>query len=122
MYETKDSGKREQYSTGMQRDVNHGKDRFDLITPGDLPYSGQLLTRWAQLMGRGAKKYGEHNWEKASTQEELDRFRESAFRHFMQWFLGEDDEDHAAACLFNLQGAELVKWKMASRPVESLRP
>lgn len=49
------------------------------------------------------------NWEKASTQDEIDRFKESAFRHFMQWFFGENDEDHAAAVFFNITGAEYTK-------------
>jgi len=113
-YVTKDSGEREEYSTGMQRDVNDGKPRFDLIMPAELPYGEQLLTRWAQLLQRGAVKYNPRNWEKAATREELDRFRESAFRHFLQWFCGESDEDHAAACLFNISGAELVSWRMRS--------
>jgi hypothetical protein len=64
------------------------------------------------LMNRGAVKYGDRNWEKANSQEELDRFKASAFRHFMQWMAGEDDEDHASAVMFNLSGAEMVKQKM----------
>lgn len=111
-FETKDSGKRVEFSTGMQRDTNETKPRFDLITPLDLPFKEQMLTRWANLMQRGAKKYKARNWEKASTQEELDRFKDSAFRHLMQWLCGETDEDHAAAVFFNISGAEMVKSKM----------
>lgn len=117
-YKTKDSGEREQFPTGMQRDVSHTKPRFDLIVPKCLPYEEQPLTRWAELMDRGSEKYGERNWEKASTQEELDRFRESAFRHFMQWYCGEDDEDHAIACFFNISGAELVQYKLRQQSRE----
>lgn len=113
-YVTKDSGKRQEYSTGMKRDINESKPRFDLILAKDMPYEEQFLTRWAKLMERGAVKYGERNWEKAGTQEELDRFGESAFRHLLQWLSGEDDEDHAAAVVFNLAGAEYVKWKLRS--------
>ena len=104
-YTTKDSGKRQQFSTGMQRDITEGKTRYDLV---DMP----MLKRWAELMGRGAVKYGSRNWEKAATAEELERFRESAFRHFIQWFNGEIDEDHAAAVYFNIAGAEMVKRKL----------
>lgn len=104
-YITKDSGERKQFSTGMVRDTSTDKPRYDLIY---LP----LLKRWAELMGRGAIKYGDRNWEKASTQEELNRFKESAFRHFMQWIMEENqEEDHAAAVLFNIAGAEFVKTK-----------
>jgi len=106
---TKDSGKREKYNSGMQRDTNEEKARFDLILPEGIPYDEQLLTRVANLMARGAVKYNARNWEKASSKEELDRFRESAFRHFMQWICGETDEDHAAAVYFNIMGAEYVK-------------
>ena len=111
-YETKDSGERAQFDSGMQRDTNTGKARFELITPKGMPYDKLLLTRWAELMGRGAEKYKERNWEQAEGEAELNRFMESAFRHFMQWVSGEDDEDHAAAVLFNINGAEFVKWKL----------
>ena len=117
-YKTKDSGEREQFSTGMQRDVSHSKPRFDLIMPESLPYDKQPLTRWAELMQRGSVKYGSRNWEQAATVDELNRFRESAFRHFMQWYCGEDDEDHLAATLFNLSGAELVCWKLGEQSGE----
>jgi hypothetical protein len=110
---TKDSGKRQEYSTGMKRDVNDGKPRFDLISPREMPYDKLPLTRWAQLMERGAVKYGIRNWELAETQEELDRFRESALRHMMQYLSGESDEDHMAAVFFNLSAIELVKWKLS---------
>lgn len=110
---TKDSGERDVFPTGMQRDITGDKIRFDLITPDGVPYEEQMLTRWAALVTRGAVKYSARNWELARTQEELDRFRESAFRHFMQWFLGADqEEDHAAAVFFNIAGAELVRWRM----------
>jgi hypothetical protein len=108
-FTTKDSGERVEFSTGMQRDTSKSKARFDLITPKNIPYEKQMLTRWAELMARGAEKYNARNWEKANTQEEIDRFKESAFRHFMQWFFGENDEDHAAAVLFNITGAEYTK-------------
>ena len=113
-YETKDSGKRQDYESGMRRDLQDGKPDFHLIMPKAVPYSEQLLTRWAELMARGRDKYGSRNWELASSEEELERFKSSAFRHFMQWINGEDDEDHAAAVLFNVQCAEYVKWKLNS--------
>jgi hypothetical protein len=104
---TKDSGERMEFESGMRRDINQGKARYDLIIPENCP--NHMLKRWAELLERGAKKYSERNWEKASSEEELARFKESAFRHFIQWFSGEVDEDHAAAVFFNIQGAEYVK-------------
>ena len=112
-YETHDSGEREDYDSGMVRDTNKGKPRFDLLLPDGVPYKEQMLTRWAALMARGAGKYGDRNWEQAEGSEELRRFRDSAFRHFMMWFSGVDDgEDHAAAVFFNITAAEYVKHKM----------
>jgi hypothetical protein len=117
-YETKDSGQRKRYESGMQRDTDENKPRFDLIFADGVPYEDQLLTRFAALMARGAVKYEAKNWQKASGQEELDRFRSSALRHMVQWFCGEDDEDHAAAVCFNLMGAAYVEAKIR----ESVQP
>ena len=115
-FTTHDSGKRQDYESGMRRDLQDGKPRFDLIMPLDVPYDEQMLTRWAMLMERGRAKYGERNWEKADSDEELARFKQSALRHLMQWFHGVDDgEDHAAAVFFNVQCAEFVKWKQQRR-------
>jgi hypothetical protein len=96
----------------MVRDLQDGKPNFYLISPKDMPYDKQMLTRWAALMTRGADKYGSRNWEKAKTEEELERFKASAARHFQQWINGEVDEDHASAVMFNITAAEYVKWRM----------
>jgi hypothetical protein len=109
-FNLKDSGERKTFSTGMQRDVNKDKPRFDLISPLNIPFKEQMLTRWANLMAKGAKKYDARNWEQASTSEEYERFKESAFRHFMQWYFGETDEDHAVAVFFNITGAEYTSY------------
>ncbi len=104
-YIVKDSGARESYPSGMVRDTQEDKPKYTLIP---LPF----LTRLAMLYTRGAKKYGERNWEKADSIEELERFKASAFRHLIQWLNLETDEDHAAAVTFNLAAAEAVKTKL----------
>lgn len=111
-FETKSSGDQEEYDSGMVRDSNGGKPRFDLILPEGVPYKDQMITRIAELMARGAQHYGDRNWEKATGEPELRRAKESAFRHFMQWYCGERDEDHAAAVFFNIQEAELVQSRL----------
>jgi hypothetical protein len=108
---TKDSGKRQEYDSGMVRDLQDGKPDFSLIFP-DMPYQDQPITRWAALMTRGADKYGRRNWQVAKSAEEVERFKASALRHMMQWMTGENDEDHMAAVMFNLNAAEYVKWKL----------
>ncbi len=105
VFETKDSGKREEFPSGMRRDTQDDKPRYDLVDRA-------FLRRWAELMARGAKKYGEENWRKAATAEELRRFQASATRHLFQWLDGDRTEDHAAAVAFNLAGAEMVAEKL----------
>lgn len=102
----KDSGKRMEFDSGMVRDVTEGKARIDLV------YDGPMLLRWAEHLTAGAQKYEVRNWMKAQDEPELDRFRESAARHFFQWFTGHTDEDHAAAVFFNINGAEHVKRRI----------
>lgn len=102
----KDSGERQKFSSGMQRDVTTGKVRYDLV------FDGPMLVRYAAHLTKGAEKYEPRNWMKASGQEEYDRFRESAIRHMFQWLQGDRDEDHAAAVFFNINGAEYVRSKM----------
>lgn len=116
MFTVKDSGKREEYTSGMRRDTNEGKVRYDLLVPETMKVP--MLKRWAEHMTKGGQKYGDRNWEKAVGEPELRRFRESAFRHFMQWYQGEVDEDHASAVFFNIQGAEYVKEKLEPQMTE----
>ena len=112
VFETKDSGRREEFKTGMVRDTQDDKPRYDLI-------DGAFLKRWAELMARGAKKYGENNWRKAATAEELTRFRASAIRHLFQYLEGDKSEDHCVAVAFNLAGAEMVEKKLEDIPVKT---
>lgn len=114
-FAVKDSGQREEFESGMRRDTAEGKPRYDLVIP--LLMEEPMLKRWAVHMAKGAKKYGDRNWEKAQGLEEYKRFRESAFRHFVQWFMGEQDEDHASAVFFNIQGAEYVAEQFAKNGV-----
>lgn len=105
-FEVKDSGERTQFASGMVRDTNTGKILWHLIS------AGPMLKRWAEHLTKGALKYSANNWMKASGTEEYERFRESAYRHFMQWYYGDRDEDHASAVYFNINGAEYVKEKL----------
>lgn len=104
-FRTIDTGNKQTFSTGMQRNASEGKPRYDLIwKPG--------LKRLAELYARGAKVYGDRNWEKASTQEEMDRFDESLLRHVFQLLEGDRSEDHMAAIVFNAFGREMVREKL----------
>lgn len=90
-YATRDSGAREEWETGSKRDTRVSKGRYDL-----LPVAA--IRRLAELLERGADKYGDRNWQLGQP---LSRFVDSGLRHAFQVADGEDDEDHAAAVLFN---------------------
>jgi hypothetical protein len=106
----KDSGKRQEFASGMVRDSAEKTEYTRVL-------DGPMLRRWAEHLTKGAKKYpdvspGVANWTLANSEAELRRFRESAFRHFPQWMNGDEDEDHAASVVFNLNGHEFVKDKI----------
>lgn len=154
-FTTKDSGEREQFESGMQRDTATNKPRTDLIDESFLRHvvflynperlkcydafmewfhtdngdafntalieflKVEQMTIWefieqvGLLMKRGAEKYDEHNWKKASGEKEMNRFKQSAHRHFTQWALGETDEAHGIAALgFNVPGYLYVERKL----------
>lgn len=67
-------------------------------------------TRLWDRAGFGAEKYGASNWRKCK-QEDLSRFWNSAKRHFASVCRGDDDEDHAAALVFNLMCIEYLRNK-----------
>jgi hypothetical protein len=114
-WETKDSGERKVYDSGMQRDTDEGKPRFDLLYADEMPFQEQMLTRFAHLMRRGAEKYGAKNWLKGDGPDELERAKGSSIRHHFKWLMGETDEDHAAAVMANIMFAEYFKWKMENK-------
>lgn len=102
---TKDSGKRQDYPSGMRRDLQLNKPRYDLIYR-------PVLKEWANLMARGAEKYGESNWMLANSVEELKRFKASGLRHMIQFLDGETDECHYAAVMFNLAACVYLMNKL----------
>lgn len=83
-----------EFDTGAIRSSDENKTLWDLIPV-------ECLERVAIKYTDGAKIYGKHNWKKGIPTE---RYVGGALRHFMQWRLGQRDEDHLAACVFNLFG------------------
>ena len=94
--------------SGFVRNDAEGKPRFDLIPAFN-------LERQALLYGKGADKFGERNWEKANSEEDIASFKQSAFRHFIQYLNGAEDEDHFAATIWNLNGIEHVKKQLNNK-------
>ena len=91
-FTTKDSGSKDEFDSGYQRDSGSGKTRFDLI-----PYGP--LERVANLYARGAEKYGDNNWTLGAP---YSRTYASLFRHLIQWRQGDRSEDHGAAVIWNM--------------------
>ena len=92
IFQTKDSGKREVFATGSQRDTRDGKGRYDLLSP-------IAIRRLTGVLERGSKKYLPRNWEKGQS---LSRYLDSALRHIFEHLEGHRDEDHLAQSLWNL--------------------
>jgi hypothetical protein len=101
-FTVKDSGKREEFPSGMVRDVRDDKGRYDLITPFG-------LKRLALIYERGARKYAARNWEKGAP---FSRFIDSALRHIEQFKAGMKDEDHLAHAAWNLMAVMHLQQTM----------
>lgn len=93
-------------ASGVIRSDDAGKPDYTLI-------DAAMLERWAAHMTANADEKGANNWKLAHTDEDLRRFLASAWRHFMAFQRGDTDEDHAAALLFNVAGAEHVRRRQS---------
>jgi len=94
------------HPSGMVRGSTAGKTNYLLVR------DGPMLERWARLLSDAAPSKGKRNWMRANGPDDLERFREGAARHFEQWLRGDVDEDHAAAVVFNLNGALYVEAQL----------
>jgi hypothetical protein len=112
---TKDSGERDDFSTGARRDTQEGKPRYGLVP---VP----ALKRLAELYTRGAEKYGEDNWQKGMP---FSRVMESLLRHVYQYLEGDREEDHLAAVAWNaftlMTYEELVKGGKLPKELNDLQ-
>ena len=66
------------------------------------PNMATLILEVAIHFEDGAKKYGERNWEKGIP---VQRYIDSAIRHYLKWLRGDDDEPHDRAFCWNLMCA-----------------
>lgn len=104
----KDNGERIQLP-GMVRSTTDDKVDYTLAL------DGPLFERLAAHLTEGAKHYSKRNWMGAISEVEYLRFRESFLRHTIQYLRGDTDEDHFAAAVFNLNGMEYVRLRLAKR-------
>lgn len=65
-------------------------------------YNGEpetMILETAIHFEEGAKKYGEHNWQKGIP---VNCYLDSAIRHYLKYRRGDDDEPHNRAFVWNL--------------------
>lgn len=104
--QVKDSGSRQEFSTGAVRDTPEGKGRYDLLP-------AYAIGRIARHFENGARKYEDNNWRKGIP---LTRFLDSALRHLFKFSEGYRDEDHLAAAAWNIL-ALIETEEMAARGI-----
>ena len=92
MNKLKQTGKPRHFDTGAQRDSADGKLRMSLVPIKPLQ---SVMKRYLQ----GAKTYGENNWKLGMKHSVL---YDSAMRHLMADWVGDDSEDHLGAALWNI--------------------
>jgi hypothetical protein len=112
---TLDSGKRAEYDSGMVRDTEEGKERFDLLYPLNVPYEAQLVTRaftWVDQNGP--------TWTVDDIEEHLGRLYEDIHEHIVRWVLEDQSGDHAAhafGSILALVAADHPDWLAALRQI-----
>jgi hypothetical protein len=92
------------FETGAQRDTSDGKLRMSLIPQQELK---RVMKRYLD----GAEKYGENNWMEGMP---LSVYYDCAHRHLDAWWRGDNDEDHAAAVVWNMLCAMWTETKITS--------
>lgn len=110
-----DGGTRIQFGeTSAMREDQSDKSRIELISP-------HALRRLGTWCGKGAKKYGERNWEKGMP---FMRCIGSILRHVAGYILRDNTEDHLAAIMWNAMAiihyeeCQMTSWD--DRPVYSV--
>jgi len=124
-----DTGNKKEFSTGMVRNSNANKVRYDHL------FRGPMFKRWAAHTWKAEKFYPDaapqvSNWQLAETVEELDRGIESFIGHvvdymdslyeWLQTGVESSKEDNAAAVYFNINLIENIKLNMAKKKQREL--
>jgi hypothetical protein len=81
------------FESGSQRDDDSNKPLVNHLT-------AYLRLRFGYLLRAGANKYGKNNWQKGQPTETA---LESLHRHLAKYELGDRNEDHLSAIIFNVQ-------------------
>lgn len=115
-FEVKDSGDRQIFESGAQRDIQDGKGRFDLLPP-------IAMIRIAKHFENGSLKYGIDNWKKGIP---LRRYTDSMMRHAYKFLGGDSSEDHLSAVIWNalclIESQELISRGKLPKDLDDLPP
>jgi len=84
------------------------EDKADKVDYSLIPT--QMLTRLAKHYSEWGKVHWDFNWLQGNEEYRRD-MKKSAFRHFIQWFEWQKDEDHAMALVWNIFSYETLKLK-----------
>jgi len=105
-----DSGERQQFETGSQRDTQDGKGMPSLL---------QFISimEVSKVAESGASKYLPHNWRRGQP---LSRYLDSAMRHMFKFAMNWQDEPHLSMAIWNLMSLQETKSmiKMGLLPVD----
>lgn len=85
------------------------EDKSDKINYTLIPT--KMLARVAKHYTDWGKVHWDYNWLRWDN-EFMQMCKESAFRHFIQWVEWQEDEDHLAACVFNMFSYDILKDKL----------
>lgn len=90
--ENKQDNNEREFESGAKRSDNKGKNRPDLISP-------YFIKRLGEHLRHGCEFYDDRNWEKGMPDSVL---IESLERHWLNYKLGEKNEDNLAAIAFGI--------------------
>lgn len=97
-----------EYAIEKKTDMIHGEPVIYVTFPWFEHAFCKMLKELAIHYEKGAEKYGVDNWKKGipiAGGERGGSFTDSGLRHLNQWLLGDNDEPHHIACIWNFFGA-----------------
>lgn len=92
-HEKEKVGGKRVFDSGSQRDDDTNKPLVNHLDP-------YVRMRFGYLLREGANKYGKNNWRLGQPTETA---LESLHRHLAKFEMGDVDEDHLSAIIFNVQ-------------------